>query len=297
MTDGVTWVYDNARTNLGFMLARASTDVLVEIVFPASRARMAGLNVSDVICGINGSTVSTIDDFAYALGGIDTTQSFTVDISRAGMESTLEFPSSTAFRQDLTNNLAAEQRAEGPANRRSDVVLASCQFANSDRSSGEGFLRATDDGLEFVAHNGDRNLVSWNEIVDIQVATTATSRVTITRVLLIGLFALAAQKKQVFTVLEVETSYTTFAFVTTESQARVVEIVKPLVVRLHDARPDSRSAHAIAGEVINAESSSLTRDRPLAEIPRQIRELADLRDEGLITDEEFTLAKGKILGS
>lgn len=257
---------------------------------------MAGLNVSDVICGVDGSKVSTIDDFANALGGIDTTKSFSIDIFRAGKQSTLEFPSSTAFRQDLTNNLAAENRAEGPANRRGDVVLALCQFANSDRSSGEGFLRTTHDGLEFVAHNGDRNLVPWNEIVDIQVATTATSRVTLTRVLLIGLFALAAQKKQVFTVLEVETSYTTFAFVTTESQARVVEIAKPLVARLHDVKP-SRSADSISGESILAESSSFARDRSLAEIPSQIRELANLRDEGLLTDEEFTLAKGKILGS
>jgi hypothetical protein len=76
----------------------------------------------------------------------------------------------------------------------------------------------------------------------------------------------------------------------------VVEIAKPLVARLHDVKP-SRSADSISGESILAESSSFARDRSLAEIPRQIRELANLRDEGLLTDEEFTLAKGKILGS
>jgi hypothetical protein len=188
-----------------------------------------------------------------------------------------------------------EQKAE---HRRSGVVLASCQFANSGKSSGEGYLLATTDGLEFVAQSGDRHLVPWGEIVDIQVATSATSRVTISRILLIGLFALAAQKKQLFTVVEVETSYTTFAFVTTEAQTQVVETVKPLVARFRQSRAtEVTSAQFISSESQGDQNASTTLHTGPPNLSQQIRELAKLRDEGLITDDEFALAKVKILGS
>jgi hypothetical protein len=133
---------------------------------------------------------------------------------------------------------------------------------------------------------------------DIRVATSKTSRVTITRILLIGVFALAAQKKQQLTVLEVRTRYTTYGFVTTEPQAQVVDTVKPLVARLH--RPRTSETGLIHSSSDDRRAEQKSNDASQSSSPtfsQQIRELAELREDGLITDEEFNMAKRKILGS
>jgi hypothetical protein len=298
MDDDAARAFDITRKQLGFMVARAPDQVKIEMVFPASRAKMAGLEVSDVVYSFNDNAIPTTQDFAVALDAVDLSLSFTMGLLRSGEELTLTFPSHLAHQEHLTGNLVAERNSQTPQRLQGNVILSVCQMAGSGKQSGVGYLRATPDGLEFVSEKSFRYLVPLLEIVDIRVATSKTSRVTITRVLLIGVFALAAQKKQQFTVLEVRTRYTTYGFVTTEPQAQVVEMVKPLVARLHQSRtseigfisPPSGRRRVDEESNVSALSSSQS-------FSQQIRELAELRVDGLITDEEFDIAKKKILGS
>jgi hypothetical protein len=296
MSDDAARAFDTARKDWGFMFVNAPEGLRVGMVFPARRAWGAGLQLSDEVIGVDGSPVSSLQDLADVLAQLDIDQSFSMEVSRSGEKLRLLFPSKTSHHEDLVS--VEKARQENPLSR---VLLQSCQLANTDRSSGEGTLRTIPGGLEFVARNGGRSFIPWKEVKDIQVATSATSRVTITRIFLIGLFALAAQKKQLFTVLEVETDFTTFGFVTVEPQSTVVEVVKPLLAALRSSRATAlQPALPVVGEPVAgqiADSVALVGVQPVGQsIAEQIRELAGLRDEGLISDEEFSLTKSRILG-
>ena len=294
MDDEAAKAFDIARKELGFMLARTQGEALVDMVFSATRAKLAGLEETDVICAINNAAILTTRDFAIALSDMDFTQEFSIEVRRSGENLKLKVPSTSSHRIHFATHLDAEQKTQ---DRSRGVVLESCQFANSGRNIGDGSLRTTPSGIEFVAQGGYRHIIPWSEIVDIQVATSETSRVTFSRVFLIGLFALAAKKKQSFTVLEVETGYTTFAFVTTESQIRVVETVRPLIAHLRQSRTSKVGSGRLGSDIAPAPPSPVeTPNTAVHDLSKQIRDLAKLRDEGLITVDEFTLAKAKILG-
>jgi len=299
MDEGSAWAFDIARKSLGFMMANVPGDVVIDMVFPAGRAKDAGLKESDVICSIAGLKVSSIQDLAGALRLSDISQSFSLEVSRQGERMSMVIPSEAHHRLDVANRSAAEQMAEVRAHRgETGILLESCQFIHSGDSSGEGILRTTNGGLEFVSRGGKVHLIPWEDVVDLQVTTSATSRVTLTRVLLIGLFALAAQKKQLFTVLEVETNYTTFAFVTTEPQIEVVETVRPLIERLRQTRTTVLNlAPTVTNESVSVQEIPDVDLQLPTSLGQQIRELASLKDEGLITEDEFAIGKARILGS
>jgi len=299
MEESPSWAFDTSRKSLGFMLSRQPGVLEIEMVFPVGRAKDAGLRESDIICNVASHEVSIIQDVAVALREIDISQSFSLEVTREGERITLVFPSEAHHRHDVANRSVAEQFLEVRTHRSGNgVLLESCQFIHSGDSSGEGILTTKSGGLEFVGRSGKVHLIPWDDIVDIQVTTSATSRVTLTRVLLIGLFALAAQKKQLFTVLEVETRYTTFAFVTTEPQMEVVETVRPLIEKLRQTRGEgvglSPTATSDSAFNLRAESED---HRLSSSLGQQIRELATLKSEGLITEEEFAIGKAKILGA
>ena len=287
MVDDATRLFHLMRTDLGFMLTRSSDEVVIDMVFAASRANMAGLMRLDVIRNIGGTEISKAEDLAVAFDRVVISEPVSIVVFRSGELVTFILPSVDSHRRDRSAKLLEEQRVDIVPARPPGVILVSCQFVHSGDNSGEGVLHKTSHGLEFVSSTGYRHLTRWSEIVDIQVATSATSRVTITRLLLIGIFALAAQKKQLLTVLEVETEFTTFAFVTTEAQSQVVETVRTLVERIRQSQTSEVKDSLVSDEVNGTTTSSLA---------RQIRELADLRKEGLINDEEFAIGKAKILG-
>lgn len=113
MSDESVRALDVARKELGFMLTRESDKVKVTMVFPATRAKMAGIEVSDEIVAINGYIVATIQDFAVALEEVDLSDSFTIGLSRLGEELVLELPSNIALRQHLAQNLETEDSPRG----------------------------------------------------------------------------------------------------------------------------------------------------------------------------------------
>jgi len=171
------------------------------------------------------------------------------------------------------------------------VLLAECQQVNAKKKSSEGALATTEDGLEFSGKKADRVLIPWDEITDMQVNTAETSRITAGRLLTIGVFALAAKKKEQFTVVEIETQFSTFAYMASESQSSVIDVMRPLISAL-------KSKNQMDGT--NVPGAAVPQTAPVAvagpSIADQIRELGALRDEGLLTEEEFAEKKARLLG-
>jgi uncharacterized protein YbjQ (UPF0145 family) len=127
---------DIARKELGFMLTRESDKVKVEMVFPASRAKMAGLEVSDVVTAVNGNMVATIQDFAVAIDEVDLSDSFTIGLSRLGEELVLELPSIASIRQKLAQNLVTEESSNGGSSVNSATVPNRILIATSNELPG-----------------------------------------------------------------------------------------------------------------------------------------------------------------
>jgi hypothetical protein len=171
------------------------------------------------------------------------------------------------------------------------TILKECAQVNATKNSGEGSLITTAEGLEFSGKKAQRAVIPWSEITDMRVTTSETSRVTMGRVLTIGVFALAAKKKEQFTILEIETQFSTFAFMSTQSQASVIDLMRPLMAGLRGA------SHASGPHVALNANPSGTAGPAAQTVAEQIRELGALRDEGLLTDDEFTEKKARLLGS
>ena len=175
-------------------------------------------------------------------------------------------------------------------------LLSSCHFAKATNDY-VGSLQTTPEGIQYFGNQSDKFVIPWNEISSIRVATSETSRVTVARVLAIGIFALAAKKKEQFSVLEIEANSTIFGFATTESQSSVFSKVRPLVNALKEFIDSKleRSNTVQAGVLGSQPANSINSDRHSLSIAQEIRELSGLLNEGLLTAEEFTAAKQKLL--
>jgi hypothetical protein len=160
------------------------------------------------------------------------------------------------------------------------VLVKECEQVNVKKSN-SGQLSTSADGIVFSGKKVHTAIIPWNEIVDIQVNTSETSRVTVGRVLAIGVFALAAKKKEQFTVIEVQTELATLGFITNESQSSVLDSLRPLMQGLKESKKVGSQAEVPS--------------QGTASIGDQLRELGALRDEGLLTDEEFERRKSRLL--
>lgn len=131
----------------------------------------------------------------------------------------------------------------------------------------------------------------WRVVFDVWVygPDTASSRVTVPRVLLLGVFALAVPKatKQSFLVIETEHGQGViecFSLTSAELASQIELVRQPLL-----ARQRERDRHAATPT--SAAPSHHGRDV----LVDQIRQLAALRDDGLITDREFEEKKAELL--
>jgi len=147
-------------------------------------------------------------------------------------------------------------------------------------------------GLEY---RGFRTLftIPWSEIVAIEIEgpEQASKRVSVSRALTIGVFALAAKKSSKTAVVCVRTQtgeepcFQTEKWVAPELRAKIT----PILSQLRRALADQQ---VTAGGLVDPKVSA----GPALSVADELAKFAKLRAEGILTDEEFETQKAKLLG-
>ncbi len=135
--------------------------------------------------------------------------------------------------------------------------------------------------------------IPWEQVQDIDVEgpEAASKRITATRMVTMGVFALAAQKKSKSAVMIVklrsgeEAVFQTQKFAAGELRGKLAPITSYL----------RRAGAAVDG--IAAPSEQPLGDTPAASVADELKKLAELKDAGLLTEDEFQGQKAKLLGA
>ncbi len=136
--------------------------------------------------------------------------------------------------------------------------------------------------------------IPWDQVLDLEVEgpESASKRVTAGRVLALGVFALAAKKKTQSAVLIVslrsgeEAVFQTEKLTAAELRAKLVPVTSQL--RKANVSPPPTAATSPPAAPLPAAPVS---------VADELKKLADLKDAGLLTNEEFAGQKAKLLGS
>lgn len=153
------------------------------------------------------------------------------------------------------------------------------------KSMGMGTLKLNpEEGITWRANLGPKVVIPWASIETIDIDGESTSRMTLTRVVTVGVFALGAKKKKTDTTMVIVTPTKEFSFEFEKTQPTVVRNkMRPVLSALSAA-----SATAIEAPMAVAPSSAVG-------VPEQIQQLAALRDQGILTVEEFDSKKAELL--
>lgn len=124
-----------------------------------------------------------------------------------------------------------------------------------------------------------KTLIPWSEVssIDIEGPENLNTRVTATRLLTLGVFAFAAKKKTGETLVM-------FTFKSGEPKAVMFKNL------------NSGEIRTIFAPIMRLLSTEETAESPSSSPVQQIKEMAQLLEGGLLTQEEFESAKKKILG-
>jgi hypothetical protein len=139
-----------------------------------------------------------------------------------------------------------------------------------------------------IAYRGFRDIfvIPWDQVTSIEVEgpDSASSRVTATRLATLGVFALAAKKKSASAAIVVEVSSGETAIFHSDKVAAGVVQTKllPITARLSRAATPVQASPEGAG--------------PPASVADELMKMAQLRDQGIITNEQFEAQKAKLLG-
>ena len=149
-------------------------------------------------------------------------------------------------------------------------------------------LRVDSEGVSLAAFKTIFT-IPWSVIVALEVEgpEQASQRVTVTRALAVGVFALAAKKKSKAAVLIVRTQDGEEALFQTEKYT-----APELRTKLTPFISQLRVAQAQSPAPVEAAKPSGVDSDPV----EQIRKLGELRDQGLLTPEEFEAKKTELLG-
>jgi Short C-terminal domain len=132
--------------------------------------------------------------------------------------------------------------------------------------------------------------IPWEQIVDVTVdgPETAATRITATRLLAFGVFALAAKKKTKAAIVIVTTANGDQAVFQTEKS--MPHEVSPKLIPL--------AAHVRkAAQQRDPASPTASLPSPPTGVADEIAKLAQLREAGVLTDEEFAAQKAKLLNN
>lgn len=138
-------------------------------------------------------------------------------------------------------------------------------------------------------------VIPWDQIVDVEIEgpEQASKRVTATRVLALGVFALAARKKSKMSVIIVrlrsgeEAVFQSEKMTPPEVRARLA----PILSQLRVTEMQHSSQVQTTATATHPPSAAVA---PLS-VADEIRKLAELREAGLLTEEEFLQQKSKLL--
>ncbi len=152
------------------------------------------------------------------------------------------------------------------------------------KSMGMGTFKVTEDGLQWRSNLGRKLAMPWAAIEAIDIEGETSKRVTATRVLTLGVFALAAKKEKRDTHMTVATDAAEHAFVFERTPPEVIKSkLRPVLVALS----------AIGATAVAPPSPG---DGPRLSVADEIKKLAALRDAGILTEDEFQSQKMKLLG-
>jgi hypothetical protein len=165
------------------------------------------------------------------------------------------------------------------------TIAANVQYLNvktPTKSMGLGILKVTEEGIQWRGNLGFPKIVMpWSEIEAIAVDGEVTSRVKASAVLGVGLLGLGSKKRREDTHISVITSKAEYGF--------LVAKAAPEVVRTK-LRPVLRALEA------TQEPTGLTTPPVATSTADELVKLADLRESGALTADEFAAAKARLLG-
>lgn len=138
-------------------------------------------------------------------------------------------------------------------------------------------IEISDDGFSLGLFK--KKFTPWTEVngIEIEGPGNVGSRITATRLVTLGVFALAAKKK----------SGETFVMITLKSG----QVISMMFKKMNSG--EIKSLFAPIMKFISAEENRALNELSASE---QIKELASLMEQGLLTQEEFDAAKKQILG-
>lgn len=206
--------------------------------------------------------------------------------------------SSQAFEEDLESRGYSRSSIKEAADKISDRTASGqwwaaiseykiglgYHYAGARDKRETGTMYATALGIEYKSFAGSKVKIPWSTIRGIEVSTQATRRVTAGRVVALGVFALAAKKGEIFTYVHVTDPNSLWSFAIKSSQSVVLNAWKPILTlwneRVQDPQTDS---------VLHSENASGV------SVADELRKLAQLRDDGILTEQEFSTRKLKLL--
>ena len=154
--------------------------------------------------------------------------------------------------------------------------------ARDKRETGTIYANAA--GIEYKAFAGSKVKIPWSAIRGIEVSTQATRRVTAGRVVALGVFALAAKKGEIFTYVHITDQNSLWSFAIKSSQGAVINAWKPVLAEWNERVQDPKT-----------DSVSHSENTSGMSVADELRKLAQLRDDGILTEEEFSTRKLKLL--
>jgi len=135
--------------------------------------------------------------------------------------------------------------------------------------------------------------IPWQEITDLEVdgAGSVSKRVTAGRVAVMGIFALAAKKKTKDSMLIVTTASGDQALFHSSriTALELREKLLPIITQIRKAKADAQRSASAA----NAAGPTAS---PPTTVADELTKLAQLRDSGILSDEEFASQKARLLG-
>ena len=174
-------------------------------------------------------------------------------------------------------------------------------YSGAKNKSETGTIFVTSEGIEYRSFGGNKVRFPWRSIQDIEISTEATRRVTAGRVLAVGIFALAAKKNEVHTFIHISDPNTVFSFAIKQSQGSVLATWRPVLNAWNQRGNNVLATNEPQQPVKTAplvEPLASTAPPTLAiSVADELKKLAELRDAGVLSDEEFAAQKSKLLGS
>lgn len=167
------------------------------------------------------------------------------------------------------------------------IAFALCDYLGGHpdlMTNGQGMFSVNKTGLLFVATLSNNAIfIPINDVIKAEFKTDEqiSKDVTLTRLLAFGIFAFGMKKKR----REV-TNY----LIVTITVAGIEGTV------LFESKIASKLASAVVkAKQLNPATNNVGVTIEKVDIPEQIRKLSELKEQGILTDEEFTLKKSELL--